>query len=86
MTRSILLEQPNAHFTDALVDIDNFQGRMGHSLVQIGDSVIAYGGCSFGKVCTNELLIQKPKITATISNPYDCKNNGKITHMKKQGL
>ena len=33
VTKSILFEQPNAHFTDALVDVDEFDGRMGHSLV-----------------------------------------------------
>ena len=54
---------------------------MGHSIVQFGDVVIAYGGCSFGRQCTNELLIQKPKITATTSNPYDCKNDGKVVQM-----
>ena len=58
---------------------------MGHTLVQLGDSVIAYGGCSFGRVCTNELLIQKPRIVAAASNPYDCKNDGKIVRMNVHG-
>ena len=48
-TKSILIEQPSAHFTAGLVDDDEYAGRMGHSLVQLGDSVIAFGGCSFGK-------------------------------------
>lgn len=33
VTKSILFEQPNAHFTDGIVDVDEFNGRMGHSLV-----------------------------------------------------
>ena len=57
--------------------MDGFRGRMGHSLVQLGDSVISFGGCSFGKVCYNELLIQKPKIVEA-NFPYDCSNGGKI--------
>ena len=80
MTHSILFEQPNAHFTNGLVDLDEFKGRMGHSLVQLGDFVITFGGCAFGKLCFNELLIQKPKITTT-GHPYDCRNNGKIVQM-----
>jgi len=58
---------------------------MGHSLVQLGDSVISFGGCSFGKICSNELLIQKPKIMAA-SNLYDCKNGGHIVQMSMKGL
>jgi hypothetical protein len=80
VTKSILFEQPQAHFTDGLVDMDEFSGRMGHSLVQLGDSVISFGGCSFGKVCTNELLIQKPRINAATS-VYDCKNGGEIEQL-----
>jgi len=33
VTKSIMFEQPNAHFTDSLADLDDFAGRMGHSLV-----------------------------------------------------
>ena len=77
VTKSILFEQPHAHFTDGLVEMDNFAGRMGHSLVQLGDSVISYGGCGFGKQCTNELLIQKPNVNVA-NNLYDCKNDGDI--------
>ena len=58
---------------------------MGHSLVQLGDFVLSFGGCSFGKVCFNELLIQKPKIISA-NNLYDCKNNGKIVQMGMQGM
>ena len=54
---------------------------MGHTLVQLGDTVISYGGCAIGKTCNNELLIQKPKIIAA-SNLYDCKHRGKIVQMK----
>lgn len=57
VTKSILFKQPNAHFTDSQVDLDEFKGRMGHTLVQLGDTVISYGGCAIGKVCNNELLI-----------------------------
>ena len=77
VTKSILFNQPSAHFTDSLVDLDEFKGRMGHSLIQLGDSVISFGGCSFGQNCFNELLIQKPSIM-TAENPYDCQNEGQI--------
>ena len=33
VTKSILFNQPSAHFTDSLVQMDDFKGRMGHSLV-----------------------------------------------------
>ena len=33
VTKSILFNQPSAHFTDATVGLDEFGGRMGHSLV-----------------------------------------------------
>lgn len=57
-TKSILFDQPNAHFTDnSIPEAGEFSGRMGHSLVQLGESVISFGGCSFGKVCFNDLLI-----------------------------
>ena len=40
-----------------MADVGEFKERMGHSLVQLGDSIISFGGCSFGKVCSNDLLI-----------------------------
>ena len=58
---------------------------MGHSLVQLGESVISFGGCSFGKVCFNDLLIQKPNVVEA-NFLYDCKNNGKIVQMEKGGV
>ena len=73
VTKSILFNQPSAHFTNDLVELNEFKGRMGHSLIQLGDSVITFGGCSFGQSCFNQLLIQKPQI---IANPYDCQNSG----------
>ena len=72
-SKSILFNQPNAHFSDKVADSEDFSGRMGHTLVQLGESVISFGGCSFNKVCMNELLIQKPMITEA-NNLYDCKN------------
>lgn len=50
--RSILFDQPNAVFADNLAQSANhkeFEGREGHSLIQLGDSVISFGGCQFGK-------------------------------------
>ena len=44
---------------------------MGHSLIQLGDTAIAFGGCALGKQCFNDILIQKPKIMSA-SNFYDC--------------
>lgn len=57
-TKSILFEQPNAHFSAEIGESDPvFSGRMGHSLVQLGEAVISFGGCSFGRKCSSELLI-----------------------------
>jgi len=57
-TKSILFEQPSAHFSSDISDAEpEFSGRMGHSLVQLGEAVISFGGCSFGRVCSSELLI-----------------------------
>lgn len=58
---------------------------MGHSLVQLGEAVISFGGCSFGRVCSSELLIQKPSIVEA-NMLYDCKNNGNIIQMERRGV
>ena len=57
VTKSILFGQPSAHFSNNLVELEAVSGRMGHSLIGLGDGVIAFGGCSFGQVCNNELMI-----------------------------
>ena len=73
-----MFEQPSARFTSDIKDSEpKFSGRMGHSLVQLGEAVISFGGCSFGRVCSSELLIQKPTIVEA-NMLYDCKNSGKI--------
>lgn len=33
VTKSILFNQPSAHFTTDLVDLNEFNGRMGHSMI-----------------------------------------------------
>ena len=81
-TKSILFDQPTAH--PSPTSQEGLPGRMGHSLIQVGESVISFGGCSFGKHCYNDLLIQKPKITEA-SSRYDCKNGGQIVEMGFQG-
>ena len=53
VTKSILFGQPNAHFNDIAINADEFEGRMGHSVVQLGEAVLSFGGCSFGKQCTS---------------------------------
>lgn len=85
VTKSILFSQPSAHFTNGLVELDNISGRMGHSLNGFGDGVIAFGGCRFGQICNDELLIQKPQIYDS-TNIYDCRNGGQIMSLSVQGL
>ena len=56
--REILFEQPNANFGLAQTkETEKFEGREGHSLIQLGDSIISFGGCQFGKTCFSQLLI-----------------------------
>ena len=52
--RQIQFSQPEANFPKESVA---FEGREGHSLIQLGDSIISFGGCQFGKKCFNQLLI-----------------------------
>ena len=48
--RELLFEQPNANFVAApKAEGEGFEGREGHSLIQLGDSIISFGGCQFGK-------------------------------------
>ena len=61
-----------------------FEGREGHSLIQLGDSIISFGGCQFGKKCFNQLLIQKPAILGEMT-AYDCVNGGQLVQKDIEG-
>jgi len=61
-----------------------FEGREGHSLIQLGDSIISFGGCQFGKKCFNQLLIQRPEILRGMT-AYDCENGGNLVQKDIKG-
>ena len=60
ISKETLFEQPQVHVNvQGAVDSDemNYEGRMGHSLIQLGNSIISFGGCRFKDECYNDLLI-----------------------------
>lgn len=85
LVKSILFAQPKSHFTDSTSAVDDIADRMGHSLVNVGDAVISFGGCAFGQQCFNDLLIQKPQVMVS-KGAYDCYNDAHIMQKSINGL